>query len=132
MFMAMNGMSEAFAYGLANSNVLKKLQSLLVFNSIVYLSCVVYFSQKYGVIGLIYANCINMAVRAVCSLNISLKQLAQDSGKKDGLETNSVYLLSKFFKSVIFHYIFQGLVLVGVLGTCVAMKLLAYLIAKFK
>lgn len=70
--MSMNGMAEAFAYGQASPAVLKKLQGMLMFNSALYITSVIIFSGKYGIIGLIYANCINMSIRAVFSLKISL------------------------------------------------------------
>ena len=43
-FMSLNGMSEAFAYGMADQKVLKQLQGLLVVNSVIYISCVLVFS----------------------------------------------------------------------------------------
>ena len=73
MFMASNGMSEAFAYGLANDTVLNKLQNLLIFNSVLYITAVVVLSAQFGIVGLIYANCLNMGVRAIWSLKISLE-----------------------------------------------------------
>lgn len=79
MFMSLNGMAEAFAYGLANSTVLSKLQGMLMFNSILYVGSVVVLSTKFGIIGLIWANCLNMFVRATCSLYISLESFPQVS-----------------------------------------------------
>jgi len=72
MFMAMNGMAEAFAYGLANQTVLNKLQAMLVFNSVLYVGAVVVFSGTYGIIGLTYANCLNMGIRSIMSLKFSI------------------------------------------------------------
>ena len=74
MFMAVNGMAEAFAYGLANQSVLNKLQGMLVFNSVLYIGAVVVLSGTYGIIGLTYANCLNMGVRSIMSLKFSLDQ----------------------------------------------------------
>ena len=74
MFMAVNGMAEAFAYGLANQSVLNKLQGMLVFNSVLYIGAVVILSGTYGIIGLTYANCLNMGVRSIMSLKFSLDQ----------------------------------------------------------
>jgi oligosaccharide translocation protein RFT1 len=42
--MALNGMSEAFAYGLANQEVLRKLQGMLLFNSCIYVAAVVFLT----------------------------------------------------------------------------------------
>jgi hypothetical protein len=44
----------------------------MVFNSCFYILCVVIFSQKFGIVGLVIANCINMSIRAICSLSITL------------------------------------------------------------
>lgn len=71
VFMSLNGMAEAFAYGLANKQVLTKLQGLLVVNSVIYVVSVVAFSARFGMVGLVYANCINFGVRGVMSLRIS-------------------------------------------------------------
>ena len=71
-FMSLNGMSEAFAYGLANQKVLTQLQGLLVFNSVLYITAVLLCSSQFGIVGLIYANCLNMGVRASMSLYLSI------------------------------------------------------------
>ena len=43
--MAINGMAEAFAYGLSNQEVLRKLQGMLMFNSCVYVAAVVVLTK---------------------------------------------------------------------------------------
>jgi len=45
-FMSMNGMTEAFAYGLANKDVLTKLQGIMLINSVVYVIAVAYFFKS--------------------------------------------------------------------------------------
>lgn len=47
---------------------------MLVFNSALYIGAVVVLSGTFGIVGLIYANCLNMAVRSVMSLKFSLDQ----------------------------------------------------------
>lgn len=118
-FMSMNGMTEAFAYGLANKDVLSKLQGLMLINSVVYICAVGVLFQYKGVIGLIWANIINMAVRGLLSLKLSLKSLGDDIG------------LLHIFGKVITHKLFLGLVSLGIIGTIVAQKLLVILNEKF-
>jgi len=73
LFMSANGMAEAFAYGLANEKVLNQLQALMVINALIYIFLTVVFSKIFGIPGLIYANCVNMMIRALWSLRISLE-----------------------------------------------------------
>lgn len=40
LFMSLNGMTEAFAYGLANKKVLNRLQGMILLNSVVYIIAV--------------------------------------------------------------------------------------------
>jgi hypothetical protein len=64
-------MSEAYINAKADSDTLKKLRGLLVFNSFFYLwMCYILAVHPgyFGFKGLIYANCFNMAFRATASL----------------------------------------------------------------
>jgi hypothetical protein len=45
---------------------------MLVYNSVVYVVACFVLSQEMGLVGLVYANCINMAVRGVFSLKLQL------------------------------------------------------------
>lgn len=112
---SMNGMSEAFAYGLANKEVLTKLQGLMLFNSVLYIGLNVGLSQYFGMVGLVYANCVNMFVRASLSLWISLSS------------TTYSEQISKLF-SIVFrvltHLYFLGLIALGVAGSFVAKYIL--------
>lgn len=58
--------------------------------------------------GLIWANVINMAVRGVLSLKISLQSLGEEVG------------LLIILKKVLLHKFFLALVTLGVIGTAVA------------
>ena len=73
MCMSLNGMSEAYAYALADNAILNQLQALMVFNSCVYIAAVIVLSNQFGIVGLVFANCLNMSIRALCSLSITLK-----------------------------------------------------------
>jgi len=103
-------MAEAFAYGLASPSVLTKLQGMLLFNSVVYITAVVVLSGKFGIVGLIYANCVNMVVRAGFSLKISL----------DTFDSDSRIGLISLFGRIFTHKAFVGLVFLGCIGTAVA------------
>ena len=118
MFMSLNGMSEAFAYGLANQKVLNQLQGLLFFNSLLYIGAVVLLSGKFGIIGLIYANCVNMGVRATLSLKISL-----DSTRD---KTSILQIAAKIIK----NKVFLGLIALGLAGTIIVKFALNYILVK--
>lgn len=77
LFMALNGIFEAFAYAKAEGHTLKKLQGSMVVISIVYILASVFLSREIGIVGLIYGNCLNMGLRAFCSLYFIFKQEAQ-------------------------------------------------------
>uniref|UniRef100_A0A7S3MY64 Protein RFT1 homolog n=1 Tax=Strombidium inclinatum TaxID=197538 RepID=A0A7S3MY64_9SPIT len=98
-------MSEAFAYGMSNKATLNKLQGMLVFNSVLYVTAVVTLSGKFGIIGLVYANCVNMGVRGVMSLVISVKaqnEMITDQNKKISLLAIVLRVLShKFFAGIL-------------------------------
>ena len=80
LFMSLNGMTEAFAYGLANKKVLNRLQGMILLNSVVYIAAVAILFQYYGIVGLIWANVINMGIRGLLSLKISLNSLGGEVG----------------------------------------------------
>ena len=71
-----------------------------------------------GIVGLIWANVINMAVRGLLSLKISLSSLGDDVG------------LFKIFKKVLLHKFFLALATLGVIGTAIAQKALFLLNTK--
>jgi len=119
LFMALNGIAEAFAYGLANRRVLNSLQNLLIANSVVYLALVMLLYNAMGVTGLIWANAVNMAVRGIWSLKISLDSLNDPS--PDGFHTS----LLKILAGVATHKVFIALTCLGIFGTAIATKLLA-------
>jgi hypothetical protein len=74
-----------------------------------------------GMVGIIYANCLNMAIRGVLSMKISLDKLYEIT-KCEEFTTGKVFIM------VLLHKIFIGLCLLGVVGTIVASYLLDYLI----
>lgn len=112
LFMAANGMAEAFAYGLANEHVLNQLQELMIINAAIYIGLTLAFSHYFGIIGLIYANCINMAIRAIWSLKISI---ASHNKYSSGTTT-----LTGLATQIIGHKFFLGLVAIGSGGTMAA------------
>ena len=103
-------MAEAFAYGLASPSVLTKLQGMLLFNSVVFIIAVVVLSGKFGIVGLIYANCVNMIIRAGFSLKISL----------DAFDGDARIGLISLFGRIFTHKAFMGLVFLGCIGTVAA------------
>ena len=120
MFMALNGMSEAFAYGLANKDVLQTLKGLLLMNSILYVVAVVACTSAFGMIGLIYANCLNMAVRGFFSLKFSLSKMCELNNLTEGV-------MLRVVRSVLLHKVFIGLTCLAIVGTAVASPALDYL-----
>lgn len=77
-------------------------------NSVVYIAAVGVLFKYQGIVGLIWANVINMAVRGLLSLKISLQSLGEGVG------------LFKIFKKVLMHKFFLALVTLGVIGTAIA------------
>jgi len=71
-------------------------------------------SNYFGIIGLVFANCLNMSIRACFSLHISL-------GDK------SVIAL---FREVLSHKWFLGLAALGAAGSVVAKVLLTYVLER--
>lgn len=125
-FMALNGMSEAFAYGLANQKVLESLQGLLIYNSVIYVLAVLFFSNKFGVIGLVYANCINMAVRGFCSLMISIDCMNKEMQENDKKSGRNCFSLFKLIFNIFIHKFFIAMMVLSIVGTHLMKFLLNY------
>jgi hypothetical protein len=71
---AFNGCSEAYANAKADSETLSKMRNMMFMNSLIYLgSCyVLAVNPGYlGFTGLVYANCLNMLVRAISCLYVA-------------------------------------------------------------
>ena len=117
LFMALNGMAEAFAYGLANQKVLESLQGLLIYNSVIYVLAVVFLSNEFGVIGLVYANCINMAVRGFCSLKISIDCMNREMEENDKKSGRNCFSLFRLILNVFIHKFFIAIFFLSVVGT---------------
>ena len=118
--MSMNGMSEAFAYGMASKPVLTQLQGLMVFNSALYIALVIAFSSKFGIVGLVIANCVNMLIRAVMSLKISLDSRNEGNSNPITLLQLTLRILSNKF--------FVGLVALGAVATPIAKFALTHIL----
>jgi len=121
MFMSFNGMSEAFAYGQATPSVMTTLQGMLFFNSILYIGSVIVFSKYFGIVGLIYANCLNMGVRAIFSLKISLDEFTKARNIQD-------FGLFQLTARIFCHKVFIGLVTLGCFATFVVKICMDHLI----
>ena len=128
LFMALNGMSEAFAYGLANQKVLESLQGLLIYNSIVYVMAVLFFSNKFGVIGLVYANCINMAIRGFCSLKISIDCMNKEIEENDKKSGRNCFSLLKLLFNVWIHKFLIAIMVLSIVKTYLMELILNYAI----
>ncbi|CDW81920.1 rft1 family protein [Stylonychia lemnae] len=84
-FMALNGVTEAYIYAKAHSEMMRKLQTGLVITSLL-----------IGIQGLIYGNCINMGMRIVMSLYYSI-----DIELKETQQSSKMQILKRFFKDVV-------------------------------
>jgi Na+-driven multidrug efflux pump len=72
---ALNGVADAYANAKADSETLAKMRNMMLVNSISYLGLcyVLAVSPGYfGFKGLIYANCLNMFIRAITCLYFAL------------------------------------------------------------
>ena len=106
VFMALNGISEAYAFAKGSESTLIKLRWLMVVNSVGYIAMSYYLSQTIGIIGLVYANCGNMFLRATSCLYYTFQQQNGPSA-------------TMFFFSIITGKIFLGLVCLAVAGCSV-------------
>lgn len=68
LFMAANGVSEAFVTASASTQELKARTKFAAALSVAYLSSLYYAAQRYGAPGIIIVNCINMALRTSYSV----------------------------------------------------------------
>ena len=75
------------------------------------------FTHQFGIIGLIFANCVNMAVRGFCSLSISIdcinKEINGDDQKASKNHFNSFNLIF----NVIIHKFFIAILALSVFGS---------------
>ena len=105
VFMGLNGVSEAFAFAKGNEVTLQKLRWLMVLNSIGYISLSFLLSQRLGIVGLVYANCVNMFLRATSCVYYTFHQM--------GKSMNETVL---FFLSIFTGKIYVGLVALAFFG----------------
>lgn len=68
LFLAVNGVTEGFAFAMMSKEHVDRHNHLLMVSSVLYLMTSYVLTGVCGSAGLILANCVNMAVRIVCSL----------------------------------------------------------------
>ncbi|KAH7424558.1 hypothetical protein KP509_11G013500 [Ceratopteris richardii] len=73
MTMALNGTTEAFLHAVVTKGQLARSNVWLMAFSLVYVSMSIMLIHKGGAVGLIAANCINMLLRSIYSMNFILK-----------------------------------------------------------
>lgn len=73
VFMALNGISEAYAFSKGAESTLKTLRWLMLFNTGIYVALSLVLSQQIGIVGLVYANCINMFIRTSTCIYFTFK-----------------------------------------------------------
>jgi hypothetical protein len=96
-----------------------------MFNSVLYVISVIVFSKYFGIVGLIYANCVNMGIRAIFSLKISLDEFAKSRNLND---VGLVNLASR----IVTHKMFLGLVTLGCFATFVVKIAMDHIIVYLK
>jgi len=77
---AVNGIAEAYAFAKSDSEKIAKLRNFMMVNSIVYLGACYLFAVEpgfFGFKGLIYANCLNMIMRATSSLYFAMAHYSE-------------------------------------------------------
>ena len=82
---ALNGISDAYANAKADSETLSKMRNMMLFNSVMYLGLCYVFAVNpgyFGFKGLIYANCLNMMIRAKTCLYFATQHHYEHSNKK--------------------------------------------------
>ena len=115
IFLALNGISEAYAFAKGDKEVLKKVRRLMMVNSVLYIGISYKMAETIGIAGLVYANCINMLIRGASCLYWSMP------ADKSTLA---------FTASLLTHKVFVGLTLLG-LSAIVSINhfILPYLLA---
>lgn len=68
VFLAVNGITEAYTFAAMNDKELERYNYLLVLFSVTYIGMAVILTQIFGALGFLYANCINMSFRIIYSL----------------------------------------------------------------
>ena len=111
IFMALNGISEAYAFSKGIESTLQRLRWVMMLNSIGYIAMSYFLSQRIGIVGLVYANCANMLLRATSCVYFTFRQF-----EKSGSE--AVY----FFVSIFTGKIFLGLVSLALAGCFVLQR----------
>ena len=81
LFIALNGITEAFMNSVINRTQLLRYNWWMVIFSIVYLSAAAFFLQ-FGPIGIVLANCINMASRITYSFTFIRAYFTQPTSEK--------------------------------------------------
>lgn len=89
-FMALNGILEAYAFSKGTDVTLKKLRWLMVLNSVGYIGLSYGLSVQIGIVGLVYANCLNMLLRTISCLYFTFRQFGKD-GKEAFMLLCSVF-----------------------------------------
>ncbi|XP_042893125.1 protein RFT1 homolog [Penaeus japonicus] len=74
VFLAVNGITEAYTFAAMNDKELERYNYLLVSFSIAYIGMAVVLTQVFSALGFLYANCINMSLRIIYSLWFIHKQ----------------------------------------------------------
>ena len=69
LFLGLNGITEAYAF--AQSTDMTKIRSFMIFSNVVYWTACFFGIRVAGVRGLIFANCLNMAIRTAGSMHVT-------------------------------------------------------------
>nr|XP_045626349.1 protein RFT1 homolog isoform X1 [Procambarus clarkii]XP_045626350.1 protein RFT1 homolog isoform X1 [Procambarus clarkii] len=67
VFLAINGITESYTLAVMDDAQLSRYNRLLILFSFAYLGTAVIFTQLFGVLGFVFANCINMGLRITYS-----------------------------------------------------------------
>lgn len=92
----------------------------MVFNSALYITLVIVFSSKFGIVGLVIANCVNMLIRAVWSIKLSLDYRNEGSSNPTSLLQLAMRILT--------HKFFLGLAALGAVASPVAKFAFTYIL----
>ncbi|XP_050687419.1 protein RFT1 homolog isoform X1 [Eriocheir sinensis] len=74
IFLAVNGITEAYTFASMDDSQLSRFNGFLVFFSVIYIISAVVLTQIFGALGFILANCLNMSLRIAYSLRFIYKQ----------------------------------------------------------
>lgn len=100
-FLAWNGVTEAFVYGVASTTSdMTRLSAAHTISGIIFAISAVVAVHKFGTVGVVAANCVAMLGRALFSVHFAARYLYERSDRKESVGSVMYRLIRKMFPSI--------------------------------